>query len=117
VRPHQGEAAGRAGFRVGGSDGSGWLDRVYARLASSLKWTFSAIDSLTLPEAEAIFVHWQTYPPENELAAIRMGYGKELTMEEKIKLGAAGPADLLARAGRKGKFVHRLGGGGKGKAN
>lgn len=76
------------------------------------------IDGLTLPEVDAIYEYWRDYPPENEVIAIQAGYGRQLTMEEKIAQGAAGPADLLARAraSKNGKFVHKLGGS-KGKPN
>lgn len=73
-----------------------------------MKWDFTQIDGLTFPDAEAMFAYWREYPPENELAAMKAGFGKEMTMDEKIARGAAGPGDLL----RKGKkYVHRLGDG------
>lgn len=69
---------------------------VYGRLISATNWSFSYIDSLTLPDnVYPLFEYWKKCPPVSELTIITSGWQAPVTMEEAIKQGAMGPMEFL----------------------
>ena len=72
---------GKFGLYAGGSEGGDGNDKwdlkpIYRSLAAAYGWTYSEIDSHTLPEVRELFDGWSDHPPTNLLVkAIVEGLG------------------------------------------